>query len=120
MNDGYIPVRGGVANGWTDKTDRLEFKIYDKRLEVLKDDKYLWRDEDGRQIYLSYVNAPFEITRFEYKAKARTLRERRASVNSMLATGAQDCADACKRYWLVDLMEIAGAERVETLQNDTE
>lgn len=101
--DGQGFYLGNVLTGWTDKSDRHEMAIYNKKLDILKKNKHNIETLIGEKPYMQYIKETFPITRFEYRATSRSLREASASVNYCIQYGRQLACSYASRFYMLDL-----------------
>lgn len=77
--------------------------IYNKKLDILIKKKHKIETFSGERPYKNYIDESFSITRFEYRANARALREASASVAYCFKYGPQLLASYASKFYTLDL-----------------
>ena len=88
---------------WTDKSQRHEMAIYNKKLDILDKNKFKIVDNDWNMPYDKYIREDTAITRFEVRMNARSLWENWASINYCFEFCQQLAIWYIKKFYLLDL-----------------
>lgn len=100
------------------KSDRLEFKAYDKKLDILENpSKKNFRTVDGIDPYEKYKNETQDITRIEYKKNSRALRETKRTIIEEMAYCEADAIEYARENFGI-IIENRGIHKKYTSQTE--
>lgn len=105
------------------QNERNELYIYDKKLDILDKEKYKLHitDRETGEIeypYLEVMKESKNITRIEYKKKARSLREMvENSINEVLEKIEDMAIDYMEDYYDLDFRYLVGRERTKIVKS---
>lgn len=109
-------VIDGNVTWWRRKTDRLEYCLYDKKLDISERKLYLLNfgyEADTTNHYRHYLQIPDNITRFELRWNTVFFRDKDSSVNSVFAN-AENFAYNALEFLFRKRLEIFGEKALDT------